>query len=54
VHAVCGSANDNDGAEALIDVLKPHSGGLAIDMRVKPLIAMVSSVPQLPGIALYF
>jgi len=54
VYAVCGSANDNGEAEALIDVLHPQSGGLAIDMRVKPLIAMVSSVPQLPGTALYF
>jgi len=54
VHAVCGSANDNGEAEALLDLLNPQSGGLAIDMRVKPLIAMVSSVPQLPGIALYF
>jgi len=53
VHAVCGSANDNGEAEALIDMLHPQSGGLAIDMRVKPLIAMVSSVPQLPGTALY-
>jgi len=55
VHAVCDSATNGGEAEALIDALNPRGGGLAIDMRVKPLIAMVSSVPQLPGIsALYF
>ena len=54
VHAACGSGNDTGEAEALIDVLHPLSGDFTIDMRVKPLIAMVSSVPQLPGTALYF
>ena len=54
VHAVCGSAADGGEAEALIDALNPRSGGGAIDMRVKPLIAVVSSVPQLLGNALYF
>ena len=56
VHAaLCGSATDGGEAEALIDALNPRKGReLSIDMRVKPLIAVVSSVPQLLGNALYF
>jgi len=56
VHAaVCGSATNCGEAEALIDALNPRKGReLSIDMRVKPLIAVVSSVPQLLCNAPYF